>query len=70
MTRERKHSVDKLRNAYEDGASIRDLATSAGRSYGAVHATLRASGAKIIRSHGGKRPGAGGRRLPAPERVA
>lgn len=41
-----------LRSAYEGGASIRTLAASTGRSYGAVHSLLRESGA-AMRSRGG-----------------
>lgn len=41
-----------LRNAYEDGASIRTLVASTGRSYGAIHSMLRDSGTRM-RSRGG-----------------
>ena len=41
-----------LRRDYEHGASIRKLAASTGRSYGAVHSMLRESGA-AMRSRGG-----------------
>lgn len=34
-----------LRNAYEGGASIRNLAATTGRSYGSIHSMLRESGA-------------------------
>jgi hypothetical protein len=41
-----------LRNAYEGGASIRNLAATTGRSYGSVHSLLRESGT-TMRSRGG-----------------
>ncbi len=41
-----------LRSAYEDGASIRTLVSSTGRSYGSIHSMLRESGA-TMRSRGG-----------------
>jgi Helix-turn-helix domain len=41
-----------LRNAYEGGASIRNLAATTGRSYGSVHSILRASGT-TMRGRGG-----------------
>ncbi|OBK22239.1 transcriptional regulator [Mycobacterium asiaticum] len=41
-----------LRNAYERGASIRNLAASTGRSYGSIHSLLRESGT-TMRSRGG-----------------
>jgi autotransporter adhesin len=41
-----------LRNAYEGGASIRNLVASTGRSYGAIHAMLRESGV-AMRGRGG-----------------
>lgn len=48
----RQQLLRELRNAYEKGASIRDLAASTGRSYGSVHAMLRESGT-TMRSRGG-----------------
>ncbi len=44
--------VHELRNAYEGGASIRNLAAKSGRSYGSVHSMLRESGT-TMRSRGG-----------------
>ncbi len=44
--------LDELRNAYEGGASIRNLAASTGRSYGSIHGMLRESGT-TMRSRGG-----------------
>ncbi|KQH77525.1 MULTISPECIES: helix-turn-helix domain-containing protein [Mycobacterium] len=44
--------LHELRNAYEKGASIRNLAASTGRSYGSVHSMLRESGA-VMRGRGG-----------------
>lgn len=41
-----------LRRAYEEGASIRSLVASTGRSYGSIHSMLRESGA-TMRSRGG-----------------
>ncbi|MCV7399060.1 transcriptional regulator [Mycobacterium fragae] len=41
-----------LRNAYEGGASIRNLVASTGRSYGSIHSMLRESGV-AMRSRGG-----------------
>ncbi len=51
-TRSRDELLAELRNAYERGASIRTLAASTGRSYGAVHSMLRESGT-TMRSRGG-----------------
>ncbi len=49
---------DALRNQYERGRSIRDLAADTGRSYGFVHRVLKESGA-TLRGRGGsnRRPG-------------
>jgi predicted transcriptional regulator len=44
--------LGELRNAYEGGASIRNLVAATGRSYGAIHAMLRESGV-VMRSRGG-----------------
>jgi hypothetical protein len=41
-----------LRNAYEHGASIRNLVASTGKSYGSIHSMLRESGT-TMRSRGG-----------------
>jgi hypothetical protein len=41
-----------LRSAYENGASIRTLVASTGKSYGSIHSMLRESGA-TMRSRGG-----------------
>jgi Helix-turn-helix domain len=41
-----------LRNAYEGGASIRNLVASTGRSYGSIHSMLVESGTRL-RSRGG-----------------
>ena len=44
--------LHELRNAYESGASIRNLVANTGRSYGSVHSMLRESGT-TMRSRGG-----------------
>lgn len=44
--------LTELRSAYEDGASIRALVASTGRSYGSIHSLLRESGT-TMRSRGG-----------------
>lgn len=44
--------LHELRNAYEGGASIRNLAASTGRSYGSIHSLLVQSGT-TMRSRGG-----------------
>jgi len=44
--------LDELRNEYERGASIRNLAATTGRSYGSIHGMLRESGT-TMRSRGG-----------------
>jgi hypothetical protein len=41
-----------LRNAYEGGASIRNLAATTGRSYGSIHSMLLESGT-TLRGRGG-----------------
>jgi hypothetical protein len=41
-----------LRNAYERGASIRNLVASTGKSYGSIHSMLLESGTKL-RGRGG-----------------
>ena len=52
LTKTRDELAHELRNAYESGASIRKLAATTGRSYGAVHSMLVASGT-TMRSRGG-----------------
>ncbi|MBN9635568.1 MAG: transcriptional regulator [Actinobacteria bacterium] len=44
--------MTQLRNAYENGASIRSLVATSGKSYGSVHSMLVQSGA-VMRSRGG-----------------
>jgi Helix-turn-helix domain len=44
--------LHELRNAYESGASIRNLAATTGRSYGSIHSLLIESGT-TLRSRGG-----------------
>ena len=44
--------LHELRNAYESGASIRNLVAATGRSYGSIHNLLRESGT-TMRSRGG-----------------
>ncbi|WP_077081444.1 helix-turn-helix domain-containing protein [Mycobacterium numidiamassiliense] len=41
-----------LRNAYERGASIRNLVATTGKSYGSIHSMLRESGT-TLRGRGG-----------------
>jgi autotransporter adhesin len=48
----RNEVLTELRRAYEDGASIRSLVASTGRSYGSIHSMLRESGT-TMRSRGG-----------------
>ena len=48
----REQLLGELRYAYENGASIRTLVASTGRSYGSVHSLLRESGT-TMRSRGG-----------------
>ena len=52
LNESRDQLLNELRSAYEDGASIRTLVASTGRSYGSVHSMLRESGA-AMRSRGG-----------------
>ena len=52
LNESRDQLLNELRSAYEDGASIRTLVASTGRSYGSVHSMLRESGA-TMRSRGG-----------------
>lgn len=52
MNESRQKLLTELRSAYEDGASIRALVASTGRSYGSVHSLLRESGT-TMRSRGG-----------------
>ncbi len=51
-TKTRNELLHELRNAYEGGASIRNLAASTGRSYGSIHSMLLQSGT-TMRSRGG-----------------
>jgi len=44
--------LDELRNAYEGGASIRNLVATTGRSYGSIHSMLVESGT-TLRGRGG-----------------
>jgi hypothetical protein len=44
--------LHELRNAYESGASIRNLVAATGRSYGSIHNLLLESGT-TMRSRGG-----------------
>jgi Helix-turn-helix domain len=44
--------LHELRNAYEGGASIRNLVATTGRSYGSIHSMLLESGT-TMRSRGG-----------------
>jgi hypothetical protein len=44
--------LHELRNAYEGGASIRNLVATTGRSYGSIHSLLRESGT-TMRGRGG-----------------
>jgi autotransporter adhesin len=48
----RNEVLTELRRAYENGASIRSLVASTGRSYGSIHSMLRESGT-TMRSRGG-----------------
>jgi transposase-like protein len=48
----REQLLVELRSAYEQGASIRNLAATVGRSYGSVHGMLRESGT-TMRGRGG-----------------
>jgi transposase-like protein len=48
----REQLLRELRSAYEQGASIRNLAATTGRSYGSVHSMLRESGT-TMRGRGG-----------------
>ncbi len=51
-TKTRDELLHEVRNAYEGGASIRNLAATTGRSYGSIHSMLRASGT-TLRGRGG-----------------
>jgi hypothetical protein len=44
--------LDELRDEYQRGASIRNLAATTGKSYGFIHSILRESGI-TMRSRGG-----------------
>jgi hypothetical protein len=48
----REQLLHELRNAYEGGASIRNLVATTGRSYGSIHSMLLESGT-TLRSRGG-----------------
>lgn len=48
----REQMLHELRNAYEGGASIRNLVATTGRSYGSVHSMLLESGT-TLRGRGG-----------------
>ena len=52
LQKTRDELLHELRSAYESGASIRNLAATTGRSYGAIHSMLVASGT-TMRSRGG-----------------
>jgi len=52
MKETREKRLNELRSAYENGASIRSLVASTGRSYGSIHSLLRESGT-TMRSRGG-----------------
>jgi hypothetical protein len=52
LKKTREQLLAELRDAYESGASIRNLVASTGRSYGSVHSMLRESGT-TMRSRGG-----------------
>jgi hypothetical protein len=52
---ERDTIATRLRDAYAQGASIRELTEQTGRSYGWTHRLLRESGAQL-RGRGGARP--------------
>ena len=49
---ERETLTDEVRQRYSNGASIRELATDTGRSYGYIHRLLVESGAEL-RGRGG-----------------
>ncbi len=49
---ERAKLAAKVTKLYQNGATIRQLAASTGRSYGFIHGLLRESGAEL-RAHGG-----------------
>ncbi len=49
---ERETLTDEVRRRYSNGASIRELATDTGRSYGFIHRLLVESGAEL-RGRGG-----------------
>ncbi len=59
---ERDKLATELRKKYDQGASIRVLAESTGRSYGFVHRLLKDSGAKLRGRGGATRGPAGGKR--------
>jgi hypothetical protein len=50
--KEREQLLGELRFAYENGASIRTLVASTGRSYGSIHSLLLESGTNL-RGRGG-----------------
>jgi len=51
---EREQLAEQFRTEYEKGASIRQIAAGAGRTYGLVHTLLQESGA-TLRTRGGNR---------------
>jgi hypothetical protein len=51
-TKTREQMLHDLRNAYEGGASIRNLVATTGRSYGSIHSMLVESGT-TLRGRGG-----------------
>ncbi len=52
LKKSRNELLDELRSAYEQGASIRALVATTGKSYGSIHSMLRESGT-TMRSRGG-----------------
>ena len=52
LNKTRDQLLTDLRSAYEQGASIRSLVATTGRSYGSIHSMLRESGT-TMRSRGG-----------------
>ncbi|HYO00684.1 MAG TPA: helix-turn-helix domain-containing protein [Mycobacterium sp.] len=52
LDKPRDELLDELRSAYEQGASIRTLVGTTGKSYGSIHSMLRESGT-TMRSRGG-----------------
>ncbi|WP_284227012.1 helix-turn-helix domain-containing protein [Mycobacterium antarcticum] len=52
LEKSRDELLGELRSAYEQGASIRTLVATTGKSYGSIHSMLRESGT-TMRSRGG-----------------